>query len=184
MAIPAVASVLAFVGSWVALSKHNDQGGIIAGLVCMVFTAMLAAVLVSRYHAKPDYVTAQNVDVFMGITKPWTTEMRPEVEAAIDRAINRWSAWSGKPDVVRGFVAKGSLHFTDQVMQDVGGPTGLARGLTSGNYMVVTCRKPPSEEPVAIVASLVEHECGHACLFALGVPDEQHHPLMAKLGSP
>lgn len=176
-------------GSWVAACKSFATGQVagtfvVAG-VGIVFLAMLIAAWALRYVGKPNYDTSQNVDVFLQETISWTSTMKGfqgGVNQAIENALVRWGEWGGKPEVVRAYMGKGQLHFVSYVMDD--GVGGHARGLTSGNYMSVTCRKPPSPEDLGTVMSLVEHEAGHVCLNALHVPEAQQHAIMDAVKAP
>lgn len=136
----------------------------------VTFIALAALHFFERWRHKRSisFYTPQGVEVYIDkVRDRWRPEHRPAMEEEIERAAQFWEARdASKSQAIRRRLSEATLKLSDVVLWDESGKK-MARGLTvEGRHMTIWWG---SQDPFAIVLSLVRHEVGHVCLDAMGL---------------
>jgi hypothetical protein len=158
-------------------------------LVAFYYIAFLVFQARKKFKDLISFYTSQGMAVLAGSTTKFkdTMSMSAVLEPAIEKTIKFWTAWAenhGKfigtaETVIRGYINGGVLGLDQALLTYyVAGTSKFAVGLTNGNTVNITWRETDTDDRTS---SLVCHELGHVCLYALGVEDltgEDHHKIM------
>lgn len=110
---------------------------------------------------------------------------RMTVEAAIEDAALFWRPYFfyllTEDSKLDRALARLRIGFTDNYRVTYAGREINARGATSSSGTAVVVSLAHGD---ATTRALITHEVGHVCLFALGVPGERHHDVMAEAKFP
>lgn len=159
-------------------------GSILAAVTAAV--AFIAWRLVDEWRegrARIAYRTSDGVTVLR--SESGFTPDRMTVEAAIEDAVAFWrrifvSLFADEEKLDRA-LSRLRLGFTDADRVTYAGREINARGATSASGTAVVVSLAHGD---ATTRALITHEVGHVCLFALGVPGERHHDVMAEAKFP
>jgi hypothetical protein len=170
------------------------------GVVAWCFAGWRLHSLRERYASGIAYVTKQGVSVHVvdptgkpltGPARAWVDAVAIEIERRIEEVIGFWlraqpGSWTGYEAADRIVNYLNGTHIEIVVTDEpiVNRRHAIkAAGLAYPKRLIVSLQ--PGELTMGYPArfwGILEHETGHACLSALGVPQERHHVEMQAAG--